>query len=87
MPRAIPSQPAKFALILAMKCLQCHDTKIPKYLSNRANMFLSYMEEFYLISIAIVVTQNIFLRCSKIDLKIADRLDHFPETIYFYNYI
>ena len=46
-------------------------------------IFLSYMEEFYLVSIAIDVTQNIFLSCSKIDLKIDDRLDLSPETIYY----
>ena len=55
-----------------IKCLQCRDFKcqnLPKYLSNRASIFLSYTEEFYRITIAIVVTQNVFLSCSKIDLR------------------
>ena len=30
MPRSFPSQPAKFALIFAIKCLQCRDTKMSK---------------------------------------------------------
>ena len=33
---------------------------LTKYASNLANFFLLYMEEYYLISIAIVVQQNTF---------------------------
>ena len=65
-------------VVVTQKC-----QNLPKYLSNRANIFFVFMEEFYLISIAIVVTQNIFLSYTKIDLKIADRLDLFPETVYY----
>ena len=51
--------------VVTQKC-----QNLPMYLSNRTSIFLSYTEEFYLITIAIVVTRNVFLSCSKIDLKI-----------------
>ena len=49
MPRAVPSQPAKFELIFATKCLQCRDTKMSKsekYLSNRAKFFYRIRKNF-----------------------------------------
>ena len=44
-------------------------------------IFLSYMEEYYQILIAIVVAQNIFLSCHKIGLKIVDGLQISSKTI------
>ena len=84
--RAVLSQPAKFALIFEIKCLQCRDTKMSKsakYLSNRANKFfivyVRILAKFYCDSCNTTYSSS----CSKIDLKIADQLDLFPETIYY----
>ena len=59
---------------------------LTKYSYSLAKKILLYTGEYYLskTSIAIVVPQNIFLSCSKIDLKILDRLRFISKTISIY---
>ena len=76
--------PVSLTLILALKRLQCRDTKIKisdEVLIQSRYFFLLYMGEYYLTSIRYVVQQTIFLSCSKIDLKIADRLRFLPKNL------
>ena len=81
--------PVKLALELAKKHVQMFNAVtqkskyLTKYSSNHVRFFISYMEEYYLTNITIVVTQSIFLSCSKIDLKIVDRLRFFPKQYKF----
>ena len=70
-------------VILCCEQSRASRRNLRKYL--RSNVFNVVTQKWqnlakylYLISIVIVVTQNIFLRCSKINLKIADRLDLLP---------